>query len=86
MPHARNGDNFFFRHDFVNDPIRTENNFTDRLVIFLRHNPAELWELRQHVNLGHEQTAKRFSHGRVILGNKQHDGLQIVAPVPTRLF
>ena len=79
MPDARDGHDMLFRENLVNDTVRAKNNFPNRFVIFLRHDPAKLRKLRQNVHLGYEQTAERFSDGRIILGNEQHDGLQIVA-------
>src|ERR1017187_7314515 len=78
MPDPGDADHLFFRQNFVNDAVGAKNNFANRFVIFLRNDPAELRKLRQHVHLGHEQTAERFGDRRIVLGDKQHDGLQIV--------
>ncbi len=79
MPDAGNGDNLFSRQHSINDAVWVKNNFPNRFVIFLRHNATELRELCEHVHLGHKPATKGFRDSRIILRDKQNDGLQIVA-------
>src|SRR5690242_21186976 len=82
MPNAGNGDNLFFGQNFVNDAVRTEDHFANRLVIFFRHNTADLRKLRERVQFGHETVAERFRNRRIVPRDEQHDGLQIITRLP----
>lgn len=79
VPDADNGNDFLSRRKFANDAIRAKNNFTNRFIIFLRHDAANLRKLCEHVHLGHQPVTERFRDGGIILGDKQDDGLLVVA-------
>jgi hypothetical protein len=66
MPHSCNLDELPLVIDAVNNPVRSDNNFTDGWNDVLRNNSAKLREVLQLVSFCDEAISERFGARRAI--------------------
>jgi hypothetical protein len=79
MPDSGDGNDLLRGDHPVNDPIGTEDDFADVLVVILRNDTTDQREVREHIHFGHEPQAKRFGNRRIVSRDKRHYFLQIIA-------
>jgi hypothetical protein len=78
MPYSDNLDELPVVIDAVNNPVRSDNDFTDSGVAILRDNSANLGKVLELVSLCDETIAECFRALTAVAGNEGYNVAQII--------